>query len=105
MDSREMYNATNHLTSLITWDNDWIHFGTEDEIKFDLIKQIIKDHLNDNDLLFIHHRTNSGQHNQKVIIDTIKPILGREDFQLWSVLMDKVIQFKKIGVLNLGQKK
>lgn len=105
MDSREMYNATNHLTSLIKWDNDWIHFGTGDEIKFDLIKNVIKEHLNDNDLLLIHHRTNSGQYNQKGIIDRITPILGQEDFQLWTMLMDKVIQFKKMGVLNLGQKK
>ena len=104
MGSREMYNATNHLTALVTWDNDWIHFGTENEIKFDLLEKLIKDHLNDNDLLFIHHRTNSAQYSQKVIIGTIAPILWKEDFQLWTAPMDKVIQFKKIGVLNLGQK-
>lgn len=105
MDSREMYIATNHLTSLITWDNDWIHFGTGDEINFELIKTVIKEHLNDNNLLLIHKRTNSGQYNQEEIIETITPILGQEDFQLWTVLMDKAIQFKKMGVLNIGQKK
>ncbi len=105
MDSRAMYNAASHLKSSVTWDNDWIHFGTGDEIKFDLIKNVIKDHLNESELLLIHLRTNSGQFSQRVIIETITPILGRENFQLWTVLMDKVIQFKKIGVLNLGQKK
>jgi hypothetical protein len=105
MDSREMYNATNHLTTLVTWDKDWVHFGTEDEVKFDLVKTLIKDHLNDNELLFIHHRTNSGQYNHKIIIDSITHLLGKEDFLLWTTTMDKVIEFNKIGVLRLGQKK
>jgi hypothetical protein len=104
MDSREMYNATSHLTSLVTWDKEWIHFGTENEIKFDLLDKLIKDHLKDKELLFIHGRTTSGQFKKEEIINTIKPVLGKEDFQLWTTPMDKVIQFKKIGVLHLGHK-
>ncbi|MEJ7643712.1 MAG: hypothetical protein WKF87_03900 [Chryseolinea sp.] len=105
MDSREMYNATNHLTPLITWDKDWIHFGTENEIMLDSVEKIIEDHLSDKNLLFIHERTTSRQYERKEIIDIIKPILGKENFQLWTISMDKAIQFNRIGVLHLGQKK
>jgi hypothetical protein len=45
MDSREMYNATIHLSPLVTWGNDWIYFGTGDEIKFDLLEKLIEEHL------------------------------------------------------------
>jgi hypothetical protein len=105
MDSREMYNATTHLTSLVTWDKDWIHFGTENEIKFDLLEKLIEDRLKDKELLLIHGRTTSRQLKKEEIVNKIKPLLGTDDFQLWTVTMDRVIQFKKIGVLNVGQKK
>lgn len=105
MDSRQMYNATAHLSPTMSWDNDWIHFGTGNEIKFDLLEKLINDHLKDKELLFIHERTTSGQFKKEEIINTIRPFLGTEDFQLWTVPMDKVIRFKKIGVLHLGQKK
>lgn len=104
MDSREMYNATSHLTPLVTWDKDWIHFGTENEIKFDLLEKLINDRLKDKELLLIHGRTTSEQLRKEEIINKIRQLLGTDDFQLWTVAMDKVIQFKKIGVLNVGQK-
>ena len=104
MDSREMYNATNHLTPLVTWDKDWIHFGTENEVKFDLLEKLIDDRLKGKELLFIHGRTTSERLKKEEMINKIKPLLGTDDFQLWTVTMDKVIQFKKIGVLNIGQK-
>ena len=105
MDSREMYNATAHLSPLMAWDNDWIHFGTDNEIKFGLLEKLIEGHLKEKELLFIHGRTTSGQFKKEEIINTIKPFLGTDDFQLWTVAMDKVIDFRKIGVLHIGQKK
>ena len=105
MDSREMYNATTHLSPLLTWENDWIHFGTGSEIKYDLLEKLIEEHLKEKELLFIHGRTTSGQFKKEEIIRTIKPFLGTEDFQLWTVTMDRAIRFKNIGVLHMGQKK
>jgi hypothetical protein len=102
MESREMYNATSHLTSLVTWDNDWIHFGTDNQIKFELIQKLIEEHLPDKEILLIHGRTTSGQFKKEEIRELIKPLLGKDDFQLWTTPMDKVIQFKRIGVLNVG---
>ncbi len=37
MDSRLLYNVSDHLTKVIHWDKDWIHFGTDNEINYDLI--------------------------------------------------------------------
>jgi hypothetical protein len=105
MNSREMYNATRHLSSLVMWDKDWIHFGTEREIKFALLAKLIEEHLNEEELLFIHGRTSSGQFKKEEIVNKIKPFLGTDDYQLWTAAMDKVIQFKKIGVLHLGRQK
>lgn len=104
MDSREMYNATSHLTPLVTWDKDWIRFGTENEIKFDLLQKLIEDHLKGKELLLIHGRATSGQVEKEEIIKEIKPLLGTDNFQLWTVTMDKVIQFNRIGALNVGRK-
>jgi len=104
MDSREMFNATAHLTPLVTWDKDWIHVGTEHEIKFELLERLIEDHLTSRELLFICERTTSGQHKKEEIIEFIKSFLGRKSFQLWTEQMDKVIQFERIGVLHLGYK-
>ncbi len=105
MSSREMYNSTHFLTSSIAWDNDWIHFGTADEIKFDLLGRLIRDHLSSEELLFIYGRTTSGQYQKEEIFKIIKPILGKDDFYLWTVALDKVIEFSRIGVLHLGHKK
>lgn len=100
-----MYNATRHLAQLLMWDKDWIHFGTKNEIKFDLLEQLIEDHLKNNELLLIHGRRTSEQVRKEEVINKIKPLLGTDDFQLWTVTMDKVIGFNKIGVLIVGQKK
>lgn len=105
MESREMYNATTYLSSVLTWENDWIHFGAGDEIKFDLLEKLIEEHLKQKEVLFIHGRTTSEQFRKEEIINTIKPFLGTDNFQLWTMTMDKAIQFRKIGVLNVGQKK
>ena len=104
MDSRQMYQATNHLSSIINWDKDWIHFGTEEQIKFDLIEKLIDDNINSQDILFIQERTNSKKCDRSEIIDLIRPSLGKKNFQIWTMTLEKVIEFNKIGVLRLGQK-
>lgn len=76
-----MYNATNHLASVVMWD-DWIHFGTGEEVKFDLVRQMIEDTLGKGEVLFIHGRTTSGQYKTEDVEKMIKPLLGRENFQL-----------------------
>ena len=98
-----MYNATNHLTSVVMWD-DWIHFGTGEEVKFDLVRQVIEDCLGEGEVLLIYGRTTSGQYKREKADQIIKPLLGRENFQLWTVVMDKVIKFAAMGVLSVGKR-
>ncbi len=99
-----MYNAASHLSSSVTWDNDWVHFGTNIEIKFKVIDNLVNTHLNSNAIIFINGRTNSEQLERDLIIERIKPFLWKASFQIWNMSMDKVIQFDKIGVLRLGAK-
>ena len=100
-----MYNATRHLTSLVQWEDKWIHFGTEGKIKFDLLNELINQHFQETELLLIQGRTNSTLVNSKEIMTIMKPILGIDSFQIWTKSMDKVIKFDRIGVLNIGQYK
>lgn len=104
MDSREMYNATHHIGSQVTWAHDWIHFGTNEAVKIELVRQLIDENLGDGELLFIHNRTTSGQYKREEVEEVIMLLLGREDFQLWTSLMDKVIKFAAMGVLNVGKR-
>lgn len=104
MDSRLMYKATEHLSSVVTYEKDWIHFGTEDQIKIALIEKLIETHLNSKEVLFINERTNSQLCRRNEILEIIKPFLGKKNFQVWTLSMDKVIRFNKHGILLLGQK-
>lgn len=101
MDSKLIYNATIHLGTLITWE-DWIYFGRESEINVVQIEKFIDIHLKSNEVLFVSGRNNSGEYKGDKIIEVINPILGKEDFKLWNISMEKVIEFSKIGVLRFG---
>lgn len=105
IDSKQLYNTARHLNSTIVYDEDWVHFGTGDQIKLDIIQRLINDHLTSNEILFIQQRTNSAQFEKHEIVGIMKPILGKESFQLWDISMNKMIQFNAIGVLRLGCKK
>lgn len=99
-----MYNATRRLTTLVAWDKEWIHFGTDNQVNFDLVQKLIEDHLNDKEVWLIQGRTTSGQVKKEEIGETIKYILGKGDFQIWTPRLDKVIQFNRIGVFNIGRR-
>lgn len=105
MDSREMYKAAEYLGSTMTWEKDWIYFGTGDEIQYDFLKRLFEDHLEGDDFLFIYGRKDSGQFKKEEFFPVMEKYLGKENFELWSLKMDKAIQFNKIGVLLLGKKK
>jgi hypothetical protein len=103
MDSKQLYAAAEHLSSTVTWDMDWIHFGTKKEIKKDLIEDLIKDFLADEVLYFVHGRKDSREYKRAEFPHEIEQFLGQENFQLWNHLLTKVIQFDKIGVLRMGK--
>ena len=104
MDSRQLYKAAEHLGTTLTWDKDWIHFGTGNEIKYDLIENLITDFLQGEQIYFVHERTNSGTFETVKILPKIKELLGKTNFELWSNSMERAIQFNRIGVLLKGEK-
>jgi 8-oxo-dGTP diphosphatase len=97
--------AASHLSSVVTWNNDWIHFGTGNEIKTDLVIRIVNDFLIGDTINFVYERTNSQAYSRIEIMNVITPHLGVHDFQLWDIGLDCVIKFSKIGVLLTGEKK
>ena len=103
MDSRQLYKAAAHLSQVVSWDKEWIHFGTADQIEFDVIQTLIETFLSDDQIILVHNRSDSASKDTTEIMTAIKGLLGKEEFQLWSS-MDKVIRFDDIGVLLLGRK-
>lgn len=104
MDSRQLYKAAEHLGTTLTWEKDWIHFGTANEVKYNLIEDLISNFLKSEQINFVHERTNSGTFEASRILSTIKELLGKSNFELWSDSMDRAIQFNRIGVLLKGEK-
>jgi hypothetical protein len=104
MDSKQLYNAAEHLTPIVTWDNDWIYFGTGDETKNETVNQYIDNFLVDENLKLVHKRLDSGQKKKTEIKKEIEELLGQENFQIWNESMTRVIDFNRIGVLKLGRK-
>jgi 8-oxo-dGTP diphosphatase len=105
LDSRQLYIAASHLNSVVTWNNDWIHFGTGNEIKVDLVIRIMNEFLTGDTINFVFERTNSQAYSRIEILKVITPHLGVHDFQLWNTALDRTIKFSRIGVLLPGEKK
>lgn len=104
MDSRQLYKAAEHLNQVVSWDKEWMHFGTGNQIKFDVIQNLIGAFLSDDQIVLVHNRTDSACKDTTEIMTAIQGLLGKEEFQLWNSSMDKVIRFDDIGVLLLGRK-
>jgi hypothetical protein len=104
MESRQLYNAAEHLSQIVSWDKEWIHFGTGREVKFDFIEKLINTFLIDDHLNLVCKRTDSGTFSKIEIMKKIGVLLGQDNFQLWNNTMDKVIAFNRIGVLRHGKR-
>ncbi|MTI41087.1 hypothetical protein [Fulvivirga lutimaris] len=104
MDSRQIYKAAEHLGTTLTWEKDWIHFGTGDEVNIHLIDDFIVNFLQSDQINFVHERTNSATIEVSKILPTIKDLLGKSNFELWNDSMERAIQFNRIGVLLKGEK-
>ena len=104
MESRELHKAAGHLSSTLNWDREWIHFGTGDKIKTDIIDDLIINFLEGDQVNLVFERTNSGTFNKAEILPRITELLGNHNFQLWNETLQRAIQFKNIGVLLKGEK-
>ena len=104
MDSRQLYKAAEHLRTTLTWEKDWIHFGTGNQVKYDIIEDLITHFLKDDQINLIYERTNSGAFEGIKILPMIKELLGKSNFELWNGSMERAIRFNQIGVLLKGEK-
>ena len=104
MESRELFKAAGHLSTTLNWDQEWIHFGTGDKIKTELIEDLIDNFLVGNHVNLVFGRTNSGTFDKAEILSRITDLLGAQNFQLWNESLDKAIQFEIVGVLLKGTK-
>jgi hypothetical protein len=48
MDSRGLYKAAEHLGTILTWEREWIHFGTGEQVDTELIDGLVKNFLQGN---------------------------------------------------------
>lgn len=104
MDSRQLYIKAKHLATTLTWESDWIHFGTGEEIKSGLIEELIMNFLDSDKVNLVFERTNSETLEKPEVSAKIQEILGTRDFELWNESMNCAIQLKGIGVLLKGKK-
>ncbi len=108
MNSRLIYISNEKLKPLVSWpllnDSEWIYFGVGNELYLELIRQTIERHLHEETLYVSWMRDQSFECSKAEIINSIKPLLGIEDFTIWDKSFKSVIEFNKIGVLRCGKK-
>lgn len=106
MDSKLLYIVSEKKRSKLIWPNDenfgWRYCGAHGEVKYDVVKQAVDNHFQDDELYICWNRQNSYPVEKPNVIEAIKGILGREDFFIWNTSFTKAIQFNKIGVFNCG---
>jgi hypothetical protein len=104
MDSRQLYSAAEHLSTVITWNNDWIHFGTGTEVKYELVVSKISEYLGEEPFQIVLQRENSASISLAETRNIIQNLLGTTNFQLWNNTMNRAIQFRVMGVMMTGEK-
>jgi hypothetical protein len=102
LDSRQLHIAARHLSATVSWDKDWLYFGTGLEMKKELIREIVNRFLPDDNLNLVDGRNNSGTHDRTAIEQQLEMLTGARNFQLWNESLNKVIEFNRIGVLRMG---
>ena len=106
MDSRLLYKATEALSTKLNWTNsgkqEWIHFGTGEQVNRTLVNQKIDEHFGDSDFYLTFERNNSGLISDPEIRVLFNNILGTNNFFLWNTQLNKAIEFNRIGTLRLG---
>ena len=102
-----LHSATNSLKSKLHWkeiDNEeWIYFGTGENINSDLVRKSINEYFNDEAIFFVYERTNSGHLEEEQYQKMFHSILGNKSFFLWNKKLTKTIEFNSIGVLRFGE--
>jgi len=102
LDSRVLYKRIEHLKLSFMWSREWVHFGTGEEIKIELVKNVIQKLMGDIVYLIIE-RSNSKEVKKKEIYQSIDNLLGHKNFEIWNQELNHAIQFHQMGVFTEGK--
>lgn len=105
MDSKLIYSAAEHMNLIIEWNTNWVHFGTDNSIKYEMITKLIDEFFSEDQLYFVQSRSNSRIFQKIDFIDLYQGFLGKSNFQIWEINFNRCVQFEKIGVLKQGSVK
>lgn len=107
MESRLLHKSTSYLKGKVKWEGDarseWISIGQGVSRDFNVIAKLTLEHFGKCDLYLVRERTNSTKVLAVDVISTLEPLIGIENFLLWSIELDKAIEFNRIGVLRRGK--
>lgn len=107
MESRLLHKSTSFLKGKVEWEGDahseWISIGQCGDRDFSVIARLILEHFGECDLFLVRERDNSMKIQAVDVISILEPLVGIENFFLWSFELDRAIEFNRIGVLRRGR--
>lgn len=109
MDSRLIYSVLNSGKLKIDWqvhaENEWIYIGLGEELNKVLLSQKLEELFNGEDVFIALGRTDSKEIENKDLQSEIINRIGLLDFKICDKKFTKVIEFSKVGVIRIGEKK
>jgi hypothetical protein len=106
MDSRLIFEASQHLKSKIIWitvgESEWQYFGAESEVNSEFVVKKIDSYFRDSRFYVSYSRSESFETSSGTFISSITKILGFQNFMVWDLSFKKAIEFSLIGVLRCG---
>lgn len=86
------------------WEDDWMHIGTGEHIKTELITQQIKKHFYISETLLLRRgRINSEELDLSNLIESALELVGVENFEIWNLELNRAIRISKVGVMIKGK--
>lgn len=108
MDSKLIYSASEGIKYKIIWvkktpDSEWIYIGEKNNLNKQILRDTINEYFDDTTLLIAVNRKDSIHINKIDVFERIEKIIGIQDFKIWDIKFNRVIEFNKIGVMRLGK--
>jgi hypothetical protein len=106
MDSRLIFEASQHLKSKIIWitvgESEWQYFGAGNEVNSEFVVEKVDSYFQDSSFYISYSRSESFEISASTFIPSMSKLLGFQNFMVWDLAFKKVIEFSLIGVLRCG---
>lgn len=107
MDSRLIFeSARTHLRN-VNWskpidslDSEWIVLDSKNN--FEPVFTVIENFFITDQLYIALSRNASFESDKNKMVNDLLPLIAKEDFSIWNLTFQKVIEFNKIGVYRKG---